>query len=174
MLFPCLVVVGIFSMYLSVGLAGGILVSWDNSLASFTVLDSSPQFVIGELDVLKKGRWRIAIIYGSKDVYVRRLLWEKLETFSGTDLPMVIGGDFNCLLTKEDKRGGRRFSFSIGPREMKSFLTSNDLHEVGYVGPKYTWSNNKLGADRILERLDRCFLNSSAISLGHRMVVRHP
>lgn len=82
------------------------LVSWDSSLASFTVLDSSPQFVIGELDVLNKGRWRIATIYGSRYVYVRRLLWEKLETFSGTDLPMVIGEDFNCLLTKEDKRWG--------------------------------------------------------------------
>ncbi|PKU64111.1 hypothetical protein MA16_Dca008017 [Dendrobium catenatum] len=56
---------------------------------------------------------------------------------------------------------------------MKIFLTNNDFHEVGFVGPKFTWCNNKKGVDRILERLDRCFLNPVAISSKNWFFVRH-
>ncbi|KAI0524614.1 hypothetical protein KFK09_003991 [Dendrobium nobile] len=121
----------------------------------------------------RKGKWRIASIYGNKDVYKRSRIWERLEFYSSKDLPMVLGGDINCILSKEDKMGGKRFLFSLGPKEMKSFLALNDLHEVGYVAPKLTWCNNKKGGDRILERLGRCFLNSAAFNFSHRLVVRH-
>ncbi|KAL0921287.1 hypothetical protein M5K25_008346 [Dendrobium thyrsiflorum] len=43
-----------------------------------------------------------------------------------------------------------------GPKEIRVFMNNNDLHEVGFVGPKFTWCNNKCGGGRILERLDRC------------------
>ncbi|XP_020695122.1 uncharacterized protein LOC110108705 [Dendrobium catenatum] len=56
---------------------------------------------------------------------------------------------------------------------MKSFITCNDLHEVGCIGPKYTWCNNKKRAERILEKLDRCLLNSAALKSSHRLGVRH-
>ncbi|PKU87889.1 hypothetical protein MA16_Dca013104 [Dendrobium catenatum] len=56
---------------------------------------------------------------------------------------------------------------------MKIFLTNNDFHEVGFVGPKFTWCNNKKGVDRILERLDRCLLNPAAISSKNWFFVRH-
>ncbi|XP_020697250.1 uncharacterized protein LOC110110211 [Dendrobium catenatum] len=138
----------------SAGLSGGILMLWRSSLANFSMIESSSQFTIGDLDILNKGKWSIATIYGSKDVYNRRFLWDGLELPITNDLPMVIGGDFNCLLSKEDKKGGRIFSFSLGPKEMKSFMASNDLHELGFVGPRLTWSNNKKGADRIMDRLD--------------------
>ncbi|PKU80715.1 Putative ribonuclease H protein [Dendrobium catenatum] len=56
---------------------------------------------------------------------------------------------------------------------MKNCLIENDLHEVGFIGPKYTWCNKKSGGARILERLDRCFVNSKALSSSHRLVTRH-
>ncbi|KAL0923910.1 hypothetical protein M5K25_004697 [Dendrobium thyrsiflorum] len=122
----------------TVGLSGSILVLWRNDIAIFNVLEASQQVIIGDLNVLNKGTWRIATIYGSKDVYRRRNLWEKLEFFSLKDVPMVIGGHFNYLLDKDDKRGGKKFMFSLGPKEMKSFLSINDFHEVGSVGPRFT------------------------------------
>ncbi|XP_020672039.1 uncharacterized protein LOC110092031 [Dendrobium catenatum] len=137
----------------SKGLSGGILLIWKQGMASYKVVEASTQFVVGDLDVLNKGTWRVATIYGSKDVYKRRLLWDGIDHLMVKDIPMIIGGDFNCLLSKEEKKGGRKFFFSMGTKEMKSFISCNDLHEVSCVGPKFTWCNNKKGAERILEKL---------------------
>ncbi|XP_028548825.1 uncharacterized protein LOC110093604 [Dendrobium catenatum] len=155
------------------GLSGGILMLWKSNFASFQVLEFSSQFIMGDLEMLNIGVWRIASIYGNKDVYVRRMLWEKLESFTSKEIPMIIGGDFNCILSCDDKRGGRRFNLYLGTKEMKIFLTNNDFHEVGFVGPKFTWCNNKKGVERILERLDRCFLNPAALSSKNRFFIRN-
>ncbi|KAI0530932.1 hypothetical protein KFK09_000480 [Dendrobium nobile] len=135
----------------SEGLSGGILVLWKDNFASFNVLDFSSQLVIGELDVPNKGRWRLATIYVNKDVYRRRLLWEKLELFFNTDLPLVIGVTSIVYLLRRTKGEGKDLLFSQVPKEMKSFLPYKDLHDVGCVGPRFIWCNNKVGAERILE-----------------------
>ncbi|KAI0492152.1 hypothetical protein KFK09_026418 [Dendrobium nobile] len=155
------------------GLSGGILVLWKVNVASFQILESSSQFIVGDLEVHNKGTWRIASIYGSKDVYRRRWLWERLGFFADKELPLVIGGDFNCILSSDDKRGGKRFKFSLGSKEKKTFLANNDFHEVRFVSPKFTWCNNKQGVDRILERLDKCFINPAAMTASNHLFVRH-
>ncbi|KAL0925470.1 hypothetical protein M5K25_003802 [Dendrobium thyrsiflorum] len=155
------------------GLSGGILILWKSKFSNFKALESSSQFVIGDLEVANKGCWRIATIYGSKEVLSRRLIWSSLEKFSSKEIPMIIGGDFNCLLSKEDKRGGKTFTFSLGSKEMKNFLACNDFHKPAFVGPRFTWCNNKLGEERILERLDRCFFNSIVLNYPYHIVVRH-
>ncbi|XP_020673920.2 uncharacterized protein LOC110093389 [Dendrobium catenatum] len=38
---------------------------------------------------------------------------------------------------------------------------------------QFTWCNNKIGGARILERLDRCFLNSKAMNFSTNLVLRH-
>ncbi|KAL0906183.1 hypothetical protein M5K25_024657 [Dendrobium thyrsiflorum] len=127
----------------------------------------------GKLEVINKGSWMASTVYGSKDICTRRKLWEKLESHSTSNLPSIIGGDFNCILSQSDKKGGRKFSFSIGPQEMKSFMINNNFHEVNFLGPTFTWCNNKKGSARILESLDRCVLNSKALEVIHQASVRH-
>ncbi|XP_020676309.1 uncharacterized protein LOC110095208 [Dendrobium catenatum] len=87
--------------------------------------------------------------------------------------PAIIGGDFNCILNKEEKRGGKRFMFSKGPKEMKGFMMNSYFHDIGYIGPRYTWCNNKEGASWIWEMLDRCLLNSFAIQKLPLASIRH-
>ncbi|KAI0529247.1 hypothetical protein KFK09_001794 [Dendrobium nobile] len=157
----------------SEGLSGGILVLWKSNITGFQLLKASSHLIIGDLEVQNKGKWRIATIYGNKNVYRRRSLWESLGNYSSKEFNMVIGGDFNYILSKEDKRGGKRFKFPLGPKEMKNFLSNYDFHEIGYVGQKFTWCNNQNGVDRILERLDRCLLNSVALNTPNQFVVRN-
>ncbi|XP_020685495.1 uncharacterized protein LOC110101776 [Dendrobium catenatum] len=157
----------------SSGLSGGMVILWRNKIAEYSVIDYSSQVVIVDLKVPNKFLWRIATVYGSIYVQKRKELWDMLNKYSVEDVPMVIGGDFNCILAKEDKIGGRRFLFSQGPRNMKNCLMENDLHEVGFIDPKYTWCNNKSSGARILERLDRYFINFKAMSSSQRLVVRH-
>ncbi|KAI0522521.1 hypothetical protein KFK09_004900 [Dendrobium nobile] len=56
---------------------------------------------------------------------------------------------------------------------MTKFMNENDFLEVGFVGPRYTWCNNKSGGGWILERLDRCILNTLAINKIQITLVRH-
>ncbi|XP_028552566.1 uncharacterized protein LOC114580146 [Dendrobium catenatum] len=56
---------------------------------------------------------------------------------------------------------------------MGAFITNNDLHENGFIGLRYTWCNNKSGGARILERLDKCFINSIALNYFSQLTVRH-
>ncbi|XP_020671698.1 uncharacterized protein LOC110091792 [Dendrobium catenatum] len=51
---------------------------------------------------------------------------------------------------------------------MLSFMRECDFHDTKFIGPNYTWCNNKTGKARILERLDRCLLN--CITLNHLKV----
>ncbi|XP_020700619.1 uncharacterized protein LOC110112662 [Dendrobium catenatum] len=157
----------------SAGLSGGILVMWKSRLASFNVIDTSSQFIIGDLDIPLISKWRISTSYGSKQVYKRRELWKGLEPHISNDFPLIIDGDFNCLLAIEEKRGGRRFLLSTGPKDMKSFMTSNNLYELKFMGPMFTWSNNKKGLDRLMERLDRMIVNSYSVNTNQLLVVKH-
>ncbi|XP_020701905.1 uncharacterized protein LOC110113605, partial [Dendrobium catenatum] len=153
-----------FYLFPSDGLSGGIMVLWRSDLASFSVLKETDQCIIGELNVFNKGVSMIAIIYGNKEVVKRRELLGSLQEVSNRKVPFIVGRDFNWILSQEYKRSGRKFVFAQGSKEMVDFLNVNDLHDVGFVGPRFTWCNNKLGGDRILERLDRCLLNSISIN----------
>ncbi|KAI0529343.1 hypothetical protein KFK09_001890 [Dendrobium nobile] len=155
------------------GIAGAILILWKSCLADFTVITHSPQLILGSLKTPNKGIGNVAMVYGHKNHQGRRELWSCLEDFMSEDTPTLVGGDFNCLLSKEDKRGGKRFYMSNGTKEMKFFMAKHDLHDLGVIGPKFTWCNNKQGAARIWERLDRCLLNSCALQLVPSASIQH-
>ncbi|KAI0511099.1 hypothetical protein KFK09_011721 [Dendrobium nobile] len=157
----------------AVGTSGGILVLWNIKLVSFEVCEASSQVIIGNLSIPSLGIWKIATVYGSRCSKKRSDLWNQLERSMENSSPSIIGGDFNCILNKDEKRGGKRFLFSKGPREMKSFMVNSDFHDIGYVGPRFTWCNNKEGNSRIWERLDRCILNSLAMQKLPLVVNRH-
>ncbi|PKU65361.1 uncharacterized protein LOC110098852 [Dendrobium catenatum] len=157
----------------AIGISGGIIVMWKKDTTSFEVLNHSSQLVMGILSVNNMGKWNIATVYGSNDAYTRKSLCKQLEDCMIGDDPGIIGGDFNCILSKEDKRGGKRFHLSNGTKDMKMFLMNNDFHDIGFVGPSYTWCNNKEGTSRIWERLDRCLLNSTALQSIPMAKVRH-
>ncbi|KAI0493880.1 hypothetical protein KFK09_024006 [Dendrobium nobile] len=162
-----------FFIISSEGLSGGIMILWRTDIASFSVLKTSYQCVIGDLNVFNKGSWMIVTVYGSKEVHKRRLLWDCIHKQSHRKILAVIGGDFKCILSQEEKRGGRKFFFSQGSLEMFKFMNDNDYHDVGVVGPRYTWCNNKVESGRVLELLDRCLLNSISLQSIQIAVVRH-
>ncbi|XP_020690594.1 uncharacterized protein LOC110105427 [Dendrobium catenatum] len=157
----------------SEGLSGGIMILWRTDIASFSVLKTIYQYVIGDLNVFKKGSWMIATVYGSKEVHKRRLLWDCIHEQLQRKIPSIIGGDFNCILSQEERRGGKKFIFFQGSLEMLKFMNDSDYHDIGVVGPRYTWCNNKVGSGRILKRLDRCLLNSMDLQNIQIIVVRH-
>lgn len=72
---------------------------------------------------------------------------------------MVVGGDFNEILSRHEKMGGlpRNMRQMNDFREAANFCTIHSLHSVG---PKFTWRCNR-GGEEILVRLDRFMASKS-------------
>ncbi|XP_020672717.1 uncharacterized protein LOC110092487 [Dendrobium catenatum] len=118
-----------------VGLSGGIMVIWRNDLVDFSVIEASSQMILGKLEAHGKGSWIVASVYGSTDANERKRLWIDIERHCSTDLPMVVGGDFNCVLFQSEKRGGKKFCLNQGSKDFNNIMIINDLHEVRSMGP---------------------------------------
>ncbi|CAN1315043.1 Transposon TX1 uncharacterized 149 kDa protein [Linum perenne] len=86
--------------------------------------------------------------------------------------PMVVFGDFNCMLSILDKRGG----LPLRPPSLSPLLTfSNSLHliDIGFTGPEFTWSNRHQDSTVIDERLDRFLLNDAWLDQFPESSVTH-
>ncbi|XP_020672790.1 uncharacterized protein LOC110092541 [Dendrobium catenatum] len=101
-------------------------------------------------------------------------VWEDISKHRTGDVPLVVGGDFNCIMAKEEKKCGKAFHFNPAANDMASFMMSNDLVDPSYIGPAFTWSNNKdIIRSRIFSRLDRFLLSSSILDSFQGLKVKH-
>lgn len=57
-------------------------------------------------------------------------------------MPWVIAGDFNKPLLNKDKYGGRVVSSSRS-LEFKECLDSCNMIDLGFLGPRFTWTNKR-------------------------------
>lgn len=87
--------------------------------------------------------------------------WESISQIGHSFVgPSMIIGDFNAILSQVDKSGGRPFASSSSD-PFFSFVHSNALVDLGFVGNPFTWNNQRLGVANIKERLDRSFANQA-------------
>jgi hypothetical protein len=89
-----------------------------------------------------------------------------------SDLPWCIIGDFNDLLSQEDKKGTHPHPNWLcnGFRNAVSDCDLTDIHLEGYP---YTWIKSRGSANVIEERLDRAMANSSWLMLFPEVKLRN-
>ncbi|PKU77443.1 hypothetical protein MA16_Dca025996 [Dendrobium catenatum] len=117
--------------------------------------------------------WEIAIVYADKDRYCRKHVWEDISRYHNMESPLLVGGDFNCIMSHEEKKGGKTFHFSPAANDMGEFMLDNDLIDLGFIGPAFTWTNNKDARSRIFSRLDRFLISSSILDSFQGLKVKH-
>ncbi|XP_075095411.1 uncharacterized protein LOC142173689 [Nicotiana tabacum] len=132
------------------GRSGGIVLIWSSRLITIDIISFTSQEIHAMVKVYSSTQpWLFSAIYASNLFNYRKILWDNLitlhETYSG---PWLIGGDFNEVLTANDKWGG-------------------------FKGSEYTWSNKKTRDDLILERLYRCFINDDWLNIFPDAHVSH-
>ncbi|XP_028073297.1 uncharacterized protein LOC114275455 [Camellia sinensis] len=144
-----------------VGLAGGLALLWTEGIQV-----SVKSYSVGHIDVfvdagLGEQSWRFTGFYGHPEMAQRKTSWELLRKLSTCfQMPWLCAGDFNEILFSREKCGvmGR------SPSKMEHFrnvIADAHLADLGFVGPIFTWSNNRGGHALVRERLDCGFANDA-------------
>eukprot|EP00253_Pinus_taeda_P001699 PITA_01699 len=100
----------------------------------------------------------------------KRECWKSLSDFLELHNPknIVIGGDLNIIMDPKEKRGG---SYTRDPMLyiVENLMLQWDLVDFKPVKGEYTWTNNRIGENRISATLDR-FLTHSSIMMDRRII----
>lgn len=83
-----------------------------------------------------------------------------------------MAGDFNEPLIEEDKFGGRGVSINRSLL-FKDCLDRCNMLDMGFSGPRYTWTNKRDINNLILQRIDRFFANPDWCLLYPEAKVSH-
>ncbi|MBA0813476.1 hypothetical protein Gohar_027322 [Gossypium harknessii] len=98
--------------------------------------------------------WR-QLDFGCPNSRKRRHLWGALRRTNPRDeSPWMVIGDFNTILSSNEKRGG----WTLGKMCLLfgDFMDSTQLYDLGFEGSKFIW---QIGG--IVEHLDRAIFNSA-------------
>ena len=146
----------------TVGYAGGIWVLQNTEVMDVPILASIEQEIPAAIKVHSSNlSWLITVIYASLRYRERHILWDNLNQVATLhNLPWLVLGDFNEILSSENKLGGRPINIHRA-MVFQQCLNSCNLLDLGFQGPKFTWVNKRDFPALIQERIDHCFANSS-------------
>ena len=138
--------------------AGGLALYWKQEI-KLEVIEANANLIDTEIEVEGK-RFFASFIYGDTDHHQRRNLWDYLVSLTEErDAPWYITGDFNDLLSNEEKTGGtQRPEGSF--MDMRKFYAEGDLFDLPHSGDPLSWRGQR-GDHLVRCRLDRAATNSS-------------
>ncbi|XP_021836152.1 uncharacterized protein [Spinacia oleracea] len=156
------------------GFSGGIWLFWKREEVTVTPLEYHGQHLTVEIEKLGEAPWLFSAVYASPDSSIRRDLWRELENarqnFSG---PWLLTGDFNETRSMDERHG-------VGGSEMQrrcinfsNWIEENRLIDLGFYGPKHTWSRGETEATFKSARLDRFMANEEWHLKFEDAVVKH-
>lgn len=155
------------------GFAGGIWVLWNAGQYDIELIGTDDQALHLVVQGNGRFRWLLTVIYASPQPQHRALLWQYLSQLGqGLEIPWLHIGDFNQALTTADKKGGRKLD---GHKVQRFHQMIDDcaLIDMGFHGPRFTWSNMRKGVGQIQVRLDRSFCNVRWQHLFPDTIVMH-
>ncbi|XP_019239991.1 PREDICTED: uncharacterized protein LOC109219985 [Nicotiana attenuata] len=150
-----------------------IWIFWDQEFQG-SVLDSDEQQVTLELRHVEAAEtFHISVIYAKCKPILRRPLWENLRLKSTTThVPWCVIGDFNVIASIEEKIGGLPYQIHKSI-DFLSMIEDCGLIDMGFYGPKYTWSNGRGPCAIVWKRLDRGMINDSWLTSFPATTITH-
>lgn len=117
---------------------------WNLDRVEIEALANTEQEIHVEVKVRPSNiTWIFSAIYASPRHEERHILWENLPRVAELhNKPWIMAGDFNEPLIEEDKFGGRgvHVNHSLA---FKNYLDSCNMVDMGFSGPRYTWTNKR-------------------------------
>ncbi|XP_059434865.1 uncharacterized protein LOC132167846 [Corylus avellana] len=164
---------GFLSMFVvdSVGRSGGLTLFWGEEICVI-IQNFSQRHINGVIKISERDTpWKFTGFYGHPQVAKREEAWALLQYLAHlAPSPWVCIGDFNEIVESLEKLGGAGRANS----QMLAFrraLENCELSDLGFRGPKFTWSNCREEDEFTKERLDKGVANSEWRSLFPEMEV---
>ena len=135
------------------GSAGGVLVFWDTRKLELVEAELGHFSVTCLFKNVEDGfLWAFTGVYGPVKRRKRELFWQELGAVKGLwGGPWCIGGDFNVVLSPNDRNSDCRLSYSM--RRFMEVLNELGLRDLPLQGGPFTWRGG-LNNQR-MSRLDR-------------------
>ncbi|XP_074315728.1 uncharacterized protein LOC141651938 [Silene latifolia] len=129
----------------SIGRSGGLLLYWDDSV-DIQVISSCPRFIFCKVGiVVNQATFQdmyVMFLYGEPVFQYRSFLWDNISNQISGCSPFLVIGDFNQVELHSDKIGG---SLTIrGQAEFTARKFHNNLVDIPFFGPRFTWMNGQL------------------------------
>ena len=146
----------------TIGYSGGLWLLWNSNKVEVEAMAKTEQEIHVEVRVRSSNlSWIFSAIYASPKSEERCILWENLAKVAELhSLSWVLAGDFNEPLIEEDKFGGKGVNVNRS-LAFKDCLDRCNMVDMGFSGPRFTWTNKRDLNNLILERIDRFFMNPS-------------
>ncbi|KAI9094269.1 hypothetical protein K1719_026851 [Acacia pycnantha] len=154
-----------FALVPSVGRSGGLVAVWKKALIKVSVLREERQFFHFSCCLNGELPFYLTAVYAIPIPSFKQMLWSDLKNLAGSMVsPWVVLGDFNDIISSNDRTGGAGVNFSRIQLFNDRILSCN-LSDMGFCGPAYTWKGPRnVGFSRLFERLDRALVNPSWLS----------
>ncbi|CAL1388085.1 unnamed protein product [Linum trigynum] len=155
----------------AVDASGGLVVAWSHGVDT-SVLFHSSFFICSQVN--EEGfSYVVFFVYISCNLAERAVQLSHLREICGLiALPYVIIGDFNTTLLASEKDGGREWSVAPAA-SLRDFVHDLGLHDPGFQGDQFTWTNKRMGATCIRERLDRALCSQAWMDAFPETLVKH-
>ena len=116
--------------------------------------------------------WILTGIYGHPEEERKSETWRLMRHLHArASLPCVCLGDFNEILSFDEKNGGNLRPMGAMMKFRQTLLHCG-LVDLGFNGYRFTWRNGKGGAAFVEERLDRVVATSEWREMFPRTKVR--
>ncbi|XP_030958722.1 uncharacterized protein LOC115980633 [Quercus lobata] len=158
----------------TIGFTGGLWLLWNEDQVEIQELAKTEQEIHIEVKVRASNlSWIFSAIYASPRSEKGCILWNNLSKVADLhNKPWIMAGDFNKPLVQEDQFGGRGVSVNRS-LAFKDCLDFCNMVDMGFSGPRYTWTNKQDINNLILERIDRFFMNPDWCVLYPEVKVSH-
>ena len=123
---------------------GSIWVFYPNSLVCDHLGESSQHLSLNIQSPMVDGPMVFSFVHAKCNEQDRRSLWSMLLLDNPIDAPWFLVGDFNVIVSEEEKRGGLPFRLGEG-LDFICFMASARVRDAGFSGSKFTWCNNRGG-----------------------------
>ncbi|WMV24325.1 hypothetical protein MTR67_017710 [Solanum verrucosum] len=137
------------------------------------VISDTDQQITLQLTLEDGKQFLTTVIYAKCSAEERLELWDSLYTInSNFSMPWMVGGDFNVILSEEEKIGG----LAVFPQEYEAFafcVNSCELDDISFTGSLFTWWNGRVDEECIFKRLDKVVSNQAFQELMGNLDIQH-
>lgn len=144
---------------------GRIWIGQSNPDFNLVVTHSTSQIIHAEVtDIAGHSQFLYTAVYGLHTIEDRKSLWSNLVAIGTNASPWIVTGDFNSLLTYEDRVNGNPVT-EAELRDFNECIIAADLIQLQSTGHYFSWSNKGMGNSRIQSRIDwglgnLCWINT--------------